>query len=641
MPATVLCVDNDRALVQILAKALGGEGYKVQTAFDGDQAVEVISGATPPDLVLLDLILPRRDGFEVLEALRGLEAPVRDTPVVLLTGCSPGPEYRRRAESLGAAALLTKPQPLDDLLGIVREHAGEARPGAGTARNTGARAARKAPPLTGTLRDLPFPALLHHLHGLRASGVLHLVTGKRRKWVEFADGYPVSVRSNLVNECLGNFLVRSGRISHSAMAESRKRMGPGKLQGEVLVAMDVLSQDDIPAALEAQAAEKLFEVFEWSSGKFRFERSARLQRANELALSGSPANLILHGVRERVPIDRVDDYFAANADAAPVPAESPFYRFQEIELEPDHQNLLAGLDGSRCLRDFREADEGLRRVLYALVETGLLELRGGSGRPSPESAASRPASRSAGVRPDDEALRVELAALAERMRGQDHFEALGVSESAAPEEIRESYERLAARVHPDRASGSSRAVRSLAGEVANRVTEAYEVLTDPRRRTEYLLERRKAERDAAERAAGRQVLDAELEFQHGEAAMRQRDYAGSLRHFGKALELYPDEGEYHAHYGWALHLSHPGDDSMLHEAIEHVRRGLKLASRSEKPYLFLGRLCKARGSSGAAEKMFTRAVQIDPNCAEALSELRLIHMRREKKKGLVRRLLRR
>ena len=144
-----------------------------------------------------------------------------------------------------------------------------------------------------------------------------------------------------------------------------------------------------------------------------------------------------------------------------------------------------------------------------------------------------------------------------------------------------------------------------------------------------------------ERAEGRQALDAEMQFQQGEAALRQRDYAQALLHFGKALELYPDEGEYHAHYGWTLHLKTPNDDSMREEAIEHVRRGLKLASRSEKPYLFMGRLCKAANRPAAAEKMFTRAVLIQPNCVEALSELRLIHMRREKKKGFVRRLLRR
>jgi CheY-like chemotaxis protein len=639
MPATILCVDNDRALVQILAKALGGEGYEVQTAFDGDQAMEVISGTAPPDLVLLDLILPRRDGFQVLEALRGLDAPVADTPVVLLTGCSPSPEYRSRAQSLGAAALLTKPQPLDDLLGVVREHAGEAHANS-EARST-APAEDKAAPLSGLLENIPFPGLIHHLHGLRASGVLHLGSSKRRKWIEFADGYPIAVRSNLVSECLGNFLVRTERITHEALAESRRRMESGQLQGEVLVAMDALSQDDVSGALQAQAEEKLLEIFEWPAGKFRFERGARLQRANELTVAGSPANLILRGVRERVPIARVDDFLAANADAILVPAESPFYRFQEIELEPDHQKLLGGLDGSRRLEDFRSAGEELRRVLYGLAETGLLELRGGDGRPVSTALPNRPASRPTTARPDEESLRAEFAGLAERMRLQDHFEALGIEEDADPEALRSAYERLSAQVHPDRTSGSSRAVRSLASEVANRVAEAYQVLGDPKRRMEYLLERRKAEREAADQAAGRQVLDAELEFQYGEAAMRQRDYGAALRHFGKALELYPDEGEYHAHYGWALHLSHPGSDAMLHEAIEHVRKGLKLASRSEKPYLFLGRLCKARGSERAAEKMFTRAVQIEPNCTEALSELRLMHMRREKKKGFVRRLLRR
>ena len=110
---------------------------------------------------------------------------------------------------------------------------------------------------------------------------------------------------------------------------------------------------------------------------------------------------------------------------------------------------------------------------------------------------------------------------------------------------------------------------------------------------------------------------------------------------GKALEAYSGEGEYHAHYGWALYLSYPSDPSMVEEAMEHVRRGIKLASHREKPYLFLGRLYKATGRVGMAECMFTRAVQIQPECVEGLRELRLISMRRKKSKGLIGRLLRR
>ena len=55
----------------------------------------------------------------------------------------------------------------------------------------------------------------------------------------------------------------------------------------------------------------------------------------------------------------------------------------------------------------------------------------------------------------------------------------------------------------------------------------------------------------------------------------------------------------------------------------------------------MGRLFRAIGKPGAAEKMFTRAVQIEPDCVEALRELRLINMRREKSRGFIRRMLRR
>jgi hypothetical protein len=55
----------------------------------------------------------------------------------------------------------------------------------------------------------------------------------------------------------------------------------------------------------------------------------------------------------------------------------------------------------------------------------------------------------------------------------------------------------------------------------------------------------------------------------------------------------------------------------------------------------MGRLCKAIGRADVAEKMFARALKIQPECLDALRELRLINMRREKGKGLIGRLLRR
>jgi CheY-like chemotaxis protein len=636
MGSRVLCVDNDRNLCQVMSKALAAEGYAVDTSFDGEQALAAIA-SDPPDLLLLDVFLPGRDGFAVLEALRQLPDPARRTPVVLLCGCSPTPEYERRARRLQAVDLLAKPVPLVKLVEVARSQLGEPKPAVPARAAARARAEQG---LAGQLERFPFPALLHHLHGLRATGVLQLESGRKRKWVQLREGYPTGVRSNLVTECLGNFLARSGRISSQAMEESRKHMAGGRLQGEILVAMEVLTEEDVSEALRAQADEKLYEIFGWKSGAFRFDFGARLQKASGLA-KRSPANLILRGVRSHMPLARIDAWLESQRGSRVRRSEKPFYRFQEIDLDEGERQLVGGLDGSQRLADLLGAEEGLRRTLYGLLRTGILELvaEGKAERPRP--AAPAPRRQPARPDPEDEKRCAQLAAMAEQFSGQTYFEILGVAESAGEEDLREAYERLAEQTHPDTHSEASDAVRHLAARVFEHVASAYETLRDPKSRQEYMLGRRRADREAAEREEGRRAAAAEQYFQEGERALRARDYETALRLLGRALELGPEEGEYHAHYGWTLHLCHPDNAQIAQEAIEHVRRGIKLAPEREKPYLFMGRLCKAVGRAGAAEKMFTRAVQLQPDCVEALRELRLINMRRDKQKGFIGRLLRR
>ncbi len=229
-------------------------------------------------------------------------------------------------------------------------------------------------------------------------------------------------------------------------------------------------------------------------------------------------------------------------------------------------------------------------------------------------------------------------ALADQLNASDPYEVLGVARGASDTEIRDAYERVAMRAHPDRFRDGSQGLRALAEEVFGRVRAAYDTLTDPREKQRAALATKRLERKEQEQKRSERAFHAEIECRKGEAALNARSYELALGHFGKALELYPDEGDHHAYYGYVLHLCHPGDASIAAEAIEHIKRGIKLASHPEKPYLFLGRLNKAVGRADQAEKMFVRAVQIEPKCAEAISELRLIQMRREKSKGLIGRL---
>ncbi len=106
----VLIVEDDRALGIFLQKRLTLDGHEVDLVGDGDAALE--SGAArPPDLMVLDLGLPRRDGIEVLEAMRGdLETPA----VLVLTGRTQV-EDRIRCLNLGADDCMLKPFSLLEL----------------------------------------------------------------------------------------------------------------------------------------------------------------------------------------------------------------------------------------------------------------------------------------------------------------------------------------------------------------------------------------------------------------------------------------------------------------------------------------------------------------------------------------------
>jgi len=241
----------------------------------------------------------------------------------------------------------------------------------------------------------------------------------------------------------------------------------------------------------------------------------------------------------------------------------------------------------------------------------------------------------------DEALRIELAELANGMQNKDHYGVLGVSRGAGDDEIRAAYASLAKRVHPDRYHAASSSVRQLASQVFGRISEAFAAVGTAADRERDARTAATGRKLAAVEDEGRRALRAETEFQRGEALVASRNYEGALICFGRAMEHFPSEGEYRAHYGWCLYLCHPDNEIMLSEALEHCREGIKLAKDREKPYLLLGRLYKAMGKPVAAKKMFSRAVQIKPQCVEAMRELRIMNMRRDKDKGVLKRIFRR
>lgn len=83
MSQRILVVDDDVQLVRLLQSYLGQAGYQVETALDGEKALQAIR-TTRPDLVLLDLLLPERDGWEITRVMRA-DSQLHNTPIIMLT----------------------------------------------------------------------------------------------------------------------------------------------------------------------------------------------------------------------------------------------------------------------------------------------------------------------------------------------------------------------------------------------------------------------------------------------------------------------------------------------------------------------------------------------------------------------------
>jgi len=111
----VLIVDDDSEIVETIAATLRSRGMQVSTAHDGNQGI-AYAETKSPDLVILDLMMPRRSGFLVLERLR--QNSETQMPIIMITG-NEGMRHRKYAELLGVNDYIQKPFTMDRLLQAV------------------------------------------------------------------------------------------------------------------------------------------------------------------------------------------------------------------------------------------------------------------------------------------------------------------------------------------------------------------------------------------------------------------------------------------------------------------------------------------------------------------------------------------
>jgi DNA-binding response OmpR family regulator len=115
----ILVVDDDADILGTMEMALGEFGQTVLTARDGQEALDRIE-AEDPDIIVLDIMLPKRGGFLILQKIKGTRSAKGKRPLVCMVTGTGGQRHQQFSEQLGVDDYLAKPFPLGKLVEIVQ-----------------------------------------------------------------------------------------------------------------------------------------------------------------------------------------------------------------------------------------------------------------------------------------------------------------------------------------------------------------------------------------------------------------------------------------------------------------------------------------------------------------------------------------
>lgn len=216
-------------------------------------------------------------------------------------------------------------------------------------------------------------------------------------------------------------------------------------------------------------------------------------------------------------------------------------------------------------------------------------------------------------------LRSEL----DKLEKTNYFEWFDCTPDSQVATIKKSYFNAARRYHPDSLINESPVYGRLAEALFAKLSEAYDVITDDEKRPKYIKKAILGEKDENEIAMEKVqvIMAAEAAFKKGLLLLNAGKLGEALAQFKKAVEGYPEEGEFRAYYGYALfRVKEKTDSKAAREGIDLVQSGAEVRENNPKPWQLLGKAYLQLGDYDQAKANLRKALKIHPDNPEALRD---------------------
>jgi hypothetical protein len=206
------------------------------------------------------------------------------------------------------------------------------------------------------------------------------------------------------------------------------------------------------------------------------------------------------------------------------------------------------------------------------------------------------------------------------LKGQNHFQRLGVPEAADGGAVKMAYFKLARVHHPDMVPpGAPPEMAKLKADIFALIGEAYRTLGEDASRAEYIQELKtgSGEVDVLN------LLKAEDLFNRGMALVKARRFPEALKVLEEAVSLNPDEGEFYAWRGYAKFYVAGDKQAGKQAALPDLQEAIKRNERCAPAHFFLGQVTKSAGDPAGALKHFKRTLELKPDHIDAAREVRM------------------
>jgi hypothetical protein len=507
-----------------------------------------------------------------------------------------------------------------------------------------------------------------------ATGLFFFDLEDRTATLYMRRGNPESAESTHASDAIGPFLVAQRLATQEQVARAEKEAM--KYGNDVLAALFTLGAVNpglVFPALAQRAADILLHAYLSPRGSFRFE-ALELPPSKVVPL-GNRWGLLAEVIR-RVPLPELKSRLI-DVRERPVVRRGAGDALPDLRLTAQETRAVGYFDGTRSLAHLAQSNAGemdtILRVALLLRELDAVSfpevnLRAPPPAPAPPPRtptpppAPPPTSAPAARKPAASAPRPpvatptptglasmpladppriapmappaprpaspgfvaelrELHARLERIRKENHFQVLGLPETADASSVKAAYFKLAKQFHPDTVPPEAPPeLGKTKAEIFAAIGEANRMLADDASRARYkqaLAEGGPAEVDV------QAVLQAEETFNKGTALVRARRFPEAVKSFDDAIAANPREGEFYAWRGYARFFTLPDKKVAMVEAMRDLNQSLKLNERCAPAHYFIGQLHKLTGDAATALKHFKRCVGLDPQHVDAQREIRI------------------